>query len=60
MLEQNPQMTNEQVEMAISMTKKFSAPWFSFPITIAVFSFLGLIYSLIIGMIVKNDNPQGL
>jgi hypothetical protein len=60
MLEQNPKMTSEQVGMAISMTKKFSAPWFSFPITIAVFSFLGLIYSLIIGMILKNDNPQGL
>lgn len=60
MLEQNPNLTSEQLEMAVSMTKKFSAPWFSFPITVAVFSFLGLFYSLIIGMIVKNDNPQGL
>ncbi len=58
MLEQNPTMTSEQVEMGLSMARKFSAWYISLPMTLVVFSFLGLVYSLIIGLIVKNDNPQ--
>ncbi len=58
MLEQNPNMTREQVEMAISMTRKFSSPVFSIPIMILIFSVIGFIYSLIIGLIVKKDQPQ--
>ena len=58
MLEQNPKMTSDQVDVAIGITKKFSSPLFSVPITLLMFSFLGLIYSLIIGLIVKKDRPQ--
>jgi hypothetical protein len=58
MLKQNPSMTSEQVETAISITKKFSSPLFSIPITLLMFSLLGLFYSLIIGLIVKKDRPQ--
>ncbi|MEO8517334.1 MAG: DUF4199 domain-containing protein [Flavobacterium sp.] len=58
MIEQNPNMTSEQIELGISMTKKFSSPLFSIPMTLLIFSFLGLIYSLIIGLIVKKDRPQ--
>jgi hypothetical protein len=58
MLKQNPNLTSEQVEMGIAMAKKFSSPWFSFPVTLLMFSFIGLIYSLIIGAIVKKDKPQ--
>jgi hypothetical protein len=60
MLKQNPTMTSAQVEMAISMTKKFMSPAIVIPVTIAMYSFMGLIYSLIIGAFVKNDNPQSL
>ncbi len=60
MLKQNPTMTSAQVEMAISMTKKFMSPAIVIPATIAMYSFIGLIYSLIIGAFVKNDNPQSL
>jgi len=55
MMKQNPSMTSEQLETAISMTKKFSSPVFSVPISIVMFSFIGLIYSLIIRAIVKKD-----
>ena len=58
MLKQNPNLTSEQVEMALSITKKFSSPIFSVPVTLLMFSFLGLIYSLIIGLILKKDKPQ--
>lgn len=57
-LKQNPTMTSDQVEMAISMTKKFMNPAIVIPVTVAMYSFIGLIYSLIIGAFVKNDNPQ--
>jgi hypothetical protein len=58
MLQQNPNMTSEQAEMAISMTKKFMNPAIVIPATVAMFSFTGLIYSLIIGAFVKNENPH--
>jgi uncharacterized protein YybS (DUF2232 family) len=58
MLQQNPTMTSEQLEMAMSMTKKFTSPMLVVPVTVVMFSFIGLIYSLIIGLIVKNDRPQ--
>ena len=59
MLTQNPNMTSDQVEMALSITKKAMSPVFAFPIILVTFSFFGLIYSLIIGLIVKKENPQG-
>ena len=58
MLLQNPNLTQSQIESGIAMTRKFSSPFLSFPFTLLLFSFLGLIYSLIIGLIVRNENPQ--
>ena len=58
MLQQNPTLTTAQLDMAMSMTKKFMSPALMVPVTIAMYSFIGLIYSLIIGAFVKNDNPQ--
>lgn len=57
MMKQNPNMTSQQLEAAISMTKKFTSPAFSIPLSIVMFSFMGLIYSLIVGAIVKKDKP---
>jgi hypothetical protein len=39
------------------MMKKFMNPLIV-PVTIAMYSFIGLLYSLIVGAIVKNANPQ--
>lgn len=57
MLKENPEITSEQLEMGLSMMKKFSNPMIVFPVTLAMYSFIGLIYSLIVGAIVKNDKP---
>lgn len=56
MIKQNPDLTAEQLEMGISMTKKFMNPWITLPIAIAVYSFIGLLYSAIIGAIIKKDS----
>ena len=57
MLQQNPDMPAEQMEMGLSMAKKFMNPVFSIPITVIMFAFIGLIYSLILGAIVKKERP---
>lgn len=60
MLKQNPNMRTADLEMAIGMSKKFSKPAFSVPITLAIFTFLGFLHSLFVGLIVKKDNPAGI
>ncbi|CAM4075258.1 DUF4199 domain-containing protein [Flavobacterium weaverense] len=60
MTKQTPNMTSEQLEMGLSMIKKFMNPFIVFPVTLAMYSFFGLIYSLIVGAILKNENPQSL
>jgi hypothetical protein len=57
MLKQNPNMSSQELEMGISMMKKFANPLIVFPVTLAMYSFLGLIHSLIIGAVVKNPKP---
>ncbi|MCY1223194.1 hypothetical protein D9M72_353060 [compost metagenome] len=59
MVEKNPNMTQEQLDMSISMMEKFTKPYIVAPFTVAMYAFLGLIYSLIISAILKNDKPQG-
>lgn len=60
MLKQNPNIKPEQLEAGIEMSRKFSSPLISVPLTLIIFSFLGLIYSCIIGMIVKKENTHRL
>lgn len=60
MLAENPNITSEQLEMGISMMKKFMNPLIALPFTLAMYSFFGLLYSLIIGAIVKNEKPQSI
>ncbi len=58
MLQNQPEMTAQQLEMALSMTRKTMQPAFMIPITLVMFSLIGLIYSLIIGLIVRKEKPQ--
>ena len=58
MLKKKPDTTKQEMEMVLSMTKKFLSPYIVFPVTIAMYAFFGLIYSLIIGAIVKKDTNQ--
>lgn len=55
----NPQMTSAELKMAMGMMETFMKPYIAFPFTILFFAFIGLIYSLIIGAIVKKENPFG-
>ncbi|HEX8016997.1 MAG TPA: DUF4199 domain-containing protein, partial [Flavobacterium sp.] len=57
MITKNPQMTAKELEMGLGMVKKFMNPFIVFPVTIVMYALIGLIYSLIIGAIVKNDKP---
>jgi hypothetical protein len=58
MLAKNPEMTSEQIEMGLSMVKIFMNPFIVLPVTLAMYSFFGLIYSLIVGAVLKNEKPQ--
>ncbi len=50
----------EQTQMALSMTEKMMSPFVIVPITIVMYAFIGLIYSLIIGAILKKERPNSL
>ncbi|WP_284651300.1 DUF4199 domain-containing protein [Flavobacterium terrisoli] len=58
MMKQNPDMPQEQMEMALSWTKKFMNPAIAIPFTVVMYAFIGLLYSLIVGAIVKKERPQ--
>ncbi|HEX8562641.1 MAG TPA: DUF4199 domain-containing protein [Flavobacterium sp.] len=58
LLMQNPEMPAEGLEMGMNMTRKFMEPAIMIPAAAAIYSVIGLIYSLIVGAIVKRDNPQ--
>ncbi|MCC9061526.1 DUF4199 domain-containing protein [Flavobacterium piscisymbiosum] len=60
MLAKNPQMAAKEMEMGITMIKKFMNPFIVFPVTLVMYSFFGLLYSSLIGAIIKNNNPQSL
>lgn len=60
MLKNNPNITSEQLASGLAMVKKFMNPLIVFPVTLAMYSFIGLFCSLIIGAIVKNEQPKSL
>lgn len=55
----NPDMSAEQMKMALAVSETFMKPYVALPIAVLMFAFIGLIYSLIIGAIVKKENPGG-
>lgn len=55
MISKTPNLTDEKLETGLTMIKKFMNPFIVFPVTLAMYSFFGLIYSLIIGAFVKNE-----
>ncbi len=57
-IEKNPQLTEKQLDAILSMQRKFMNPAIASPVTVAMYSFFGLIYSLIVGAIVKKEKPQ--
>ena len=58
MLEQNPNMTDEQLEMAKGMQEKMSSPLIGAAMGIVWTLFLGFIISLIEGLILKRTEEE--
>ena len=52
-----PHLTKERIESNISIQKKMSSGWITFPFGIVVMALIGLIFSLIIGFIFKKERP---
>ena len=50
-------MTSEMMEQTIKMTEFFMKPYITIPFSILMFALIGLIWSLLVGAIVKKDNP---
>ena len=58
MIEQNPEMTEKQLEMALSMSEKFMNPAFMSAMAIIGSLFTGFIISLIGGLVMKQNRPE--
>ena len=56
MYEQNQNITDEQVEMGVSMARKMSSPGISSAIIIIVNLFYGLVISVIAGLIMRKED----
>ncbi len=57
MIEDNPSMTDEQVEMAMSWARKFANPVLGGAFLVIFSAIFGFIYSLIAGLIWKREAP---
>jgi len=60
MIAQNPDMPQNQMDTMISMSEKMMKPYILIPFSIVMYAFIGLIWSLIVGAIVKKDRPMSL
>ena len=60
MVEANPNMNEEQMEMAMGITEKMMSPGIMAAMGIIVTLFFGFIISLIGGLIMKNNKPEHL
>jgi hypothetical protein len=60
MVAQNPNMTEEQMELSMSITEKMVSPGVLAAIGIVASLFLGFIISLISGLIMKVGKPEHL
>jgi hypothetical protein len=57
MIEDNPNMTQEQMDMAIGISEKMMGPGVIIAFSIIGSLFIGFIISLITGLIMKNNRP---
>lgn len=58
MIEQNPNMTQQQIDNAMSISAKFMSPWVMSAFAIILTLFFGFIISLIAGLIMRRNPPQ--
>ncbi len=58
MIEQNPDMTQEQTDMALGMSEKMMQPPIMFALNIISALFFGFLISLVAGLIMKQNRPE--
>lgn len=58
MIESNPSMTEEQMEMGLSISKKMMSPGIMSAMAVIFTLFLGFIFSLVAGLIMKQNRPE--
>ena len=56
MIEQNPSMTQEQIDQAMNISGMFMSPGFFSIMSVVGALFFGLIVSLIAGLIMRSDD----
>jgi hypothetical protein len=56
-VKQNPSLTSEQLKMSMKFVKIFMNPYIVVPFTIIMYCVIGLIHSLIVGVIIKKNKP---
>jgi hypothetical protein len=54
-VKQNPTLTSEQLKMSMKFVKIFMNPYIVVPFTIIMYCVIGLIHSLIVGVIIKKN-----
>ena len=58
MLESNPNISEEELELGLEMTAKFVQPHWVLMLGVLGGTFMGFIYSLIISVFTKKDDPN--
>jgi len=53
----NPNLTSKQSKTSLEFVKMFMSPYVMLPFTIIMYSLIGIIHSLIVGVIIKKDKP---
>ncbi|TQD39470.1 DUF4199 domain-containing protein [Haloflavibacter putidus] len=57
MMESQPNMSDEQMNQALEMSKMFTTPFWMATMSLIGTLFMGFIISLILGLVMKKDNP---
>lgn len=55
---QNPNISDEEMEVALSMVEKFTTPTMMSVMTILSQSFMGFIFSLLTSLFLRNNKPE--
>jgi hypothetical protein len=58
LLEANPEISDEQLDMALEMTGKFMQPHWMMIMGVLGGTFMGFLYSLVISIFVKKEDPN--
>ena len=58
MLEANPEISDQELDLALSMTTKFMQPHWMMIMGVLGGTFMGFLFSLIISIFVKKENPN--